>query len=205
MKSKKSVGWRVLTGILMAGAMAEAAVTVTFQEQPDGSGGNDVLISWSGSLQLVPGFPFQLPPGGSNGGALVSSASNTQPGQGMVGAQVGTASTTSLASVNGPSAPLPAEGWGFIGDIIIWGPAIVSGGSLGMPTQLTYDPQVHRYLLPNQTLASLNATNFNNTVAWTANGTGDTIQYQSTTVPEPSVACLAVLAVLGINRRGRRS
>lgn len=180
---------------MITASQSEAAVVVTFEQV-----GADVVACWSGTIDpgtwtndSVIGFSF-------------SSASATSLGNFAAGNDTefyaGTATDTGLGGGDTPAEITSATGgtYGF------------STTSLNLPgvanttapasTSYTFDPAVHKMTFANQTLAGINASSFNDTLAFTTSA-GDTISY-TTIIPEPSSVALLGLGSLGLLLRRRK-
>lgn len=190
----------VLGSILLA-PHARSAVVVYFEQA-----GSDVKISWSGTLEILAvsepyaaGQKVALTGGSFNFSAFEDLSKDTDAGQ---------SSYTSLSFSSSNTRPAPTVGaWGFSYTEIYWSDAVVSAGTMTVPTQLSFDPNEQIMMVPFTTLAGLGAANFSNTLAWTATTTGDTIRYSTgaAPIPEPASALLLGLAGTSLLVRRRRA
>jgi hypothetical protein len=71
---------------------------------------------------------------------------------------------------------------------------------------LDFDTEITNALwtFSDQTLSDIGASDFSNTLAWTAGGTGDTISYTTVPVPEPSSTALIAVGFLALAVRRHR-
>ena len=188
--------------ILSLATRAHSAVVAYFEQD-----GTDVKISWSGTLDLEISGPSLGPI--EEFSARISPNFNWNVGSDWYYSDsYGIHSGTPLEDHSLIYDNDSVGSWGFAGGRLYWSSEIVSVGTTELPTQLRYDPAEQVMVVPNLTLAALNADNLNNVLAWTASTTGDTISYTTgppPSIPEPSTAILLGLATASLTaRRCRR-
>lgn len=179
-------------GLFTSIQQARSEVIVYFEELP----GNMVKVSWTGTLNLALTDNVFGPYGYGAGDLRTGQNYSTLTGH----YQATTAGTS--ANIPHPTSgqevryPTTEGSWGFYGTGIHFDAEVVSAGSLTWPTQLSFDPARQTYYINSVTLAQIGASSFNGTLAWTANGTGDTIRYTTGPVPistpQASAATLAI-------------
>ena len=76
-----------------------------------------------------------------------------------------------------------AGAFGFSGSQLRFDRSDISGGDAAAVTQITWSPEKDFFILPGRTLAEIGADNLQGTLAWTANGSGDTIRLQTGSPP----------------------
>ncbi len=178
---------------------AHSSITVHFVEE-----GDDVRVTFSGSIDLT-GAPLvtTTTPGGG-AGATIGSSQVTSGGPVMfLEAGAGFAATTGLATTAG--ATVTDTVFGFVFGNLFFGTRHITGGTTGNVTELTADSSLDTFVITDATLADIGADSLvEGQALWTSNGTAnDTFNASFLSVPEPSVGILAGLSALGLFRRRR--
>lgn len=197
---------QLLATLLLFSQSSWSAVTVTFEEVPGETiGTTDVRVAWNGSLAVSVG-------GSTETTATVSGTSN-RSNLSLAGdyrlADLGTSSSTSLATLFPVRDAATTGSWGFSFESLRWSSNLVGGGSYQNPTLLLFNPLQQFFVLSDTNLSAVGADSFNNTLAWTADSVdggltpGDTISYN--TIPELSCSLLLGLGMLTLAAKRRRS
>jgi len=183
---------------------SQAAVIVEFKQEDR----DNVRMSWSGTLSLsgVNGtFVVAFTQGGL-GSAWNYNRNGSDGGDDLRALEVGVAVDlvgvlrSDLNSANQNAA------FGFAGNAIYWDASVLSMGSITSPTELSFDPALNYIIVPG-TLSGLGADSFSNSLAWTANITGDEVRYTSNltpVVPETSSSLLGLMGLGAVALRRRR-
>ena len=193
-------------GLLGAANTSRAAVTIYFEQV-----GSSVLISAAGTLDIQPERAFG--PHTHSFGEMSHSRVYRFHGSDpyIQTNNSGVATPTGLSPLNEGSTTGDGA-FGFKDTQLRFLESNISAGTAGSVSQITWDPASSYWQIFNTSLAALGADNLQNTLAWTANGTGDTISLQTgpppAPIPEPSAAALFGLgacALLARRRRGSRA
>ncbi|BDS07668.1 hypothetical protein NT6N_27080 [Oceaniferula spumae] len=186
----------IAVGVCMLPALAGAAVTVTFRQNPNGT----VTGILSGTLSLPTGTQVTAgaPPsdqfaGDSSNLSFVSSASNYQ-----IGLSYGSITASELDIA--PDAFTGPETFGFNGSNLSMGLAPVPGGSV-TPVGTFVWSAADLFTVFGESKLDLGIW-MNPQVAWTATS-GDTISFVA--VPEPSSSLMVTLGAGLLMLRRRRS
>jgi len=186
---------------LLGASACPGAATVYFDQV-----GNDVVVTWTGTLDVSVGFQHELGVGTDNFSSemdFVVSRSTTFPY--MIDWYSGAYTTTSLAY------------WTFwqvhpdvVGDPIYFGffdntfhmVSLVGGPDYSV---IDFDAGDYRAISTNTIISAIGAGSFNNTLAWTS-ASGDTVRFTtgSPPIPEPSSLVLFGLGVVGAALRRSR-
>lgn len=204
---KLSILAAITCGTLALSSHGKAAVVVKFQQV-----GEDVVAVWNGDIQLgaysasdVNTWSFVNSQRTVLGGdeSLAATGHPNNPGDFFVG---GVATVTSLLAIPfsgagfdnvGPNFPFPV-GFGFVGN------TFMLPNFPGDPIPYFDFGSGSNYTMKwsGETLSSIGAASFNNTLAWTSSAGGtNTISY--TTVPETSTLALGMLGGVCLLRRRR--
>jgi hypothetical protein len=179
-------------GICAIAPTSQAEVIVTWKQV-----GNDVTATWSGTLATDASLMNDtsaniLGVTRANSTQLIASSSSATGPSGQFGSVLedpaGTVTATSLNAPNNSITAAPS-GFGFRDSTLSYNSTLITGGSLGAVSELTFDPGTHVFTFANTTLADIGADSFSDTLAWTATTTGDTISYN--TFSETSDVALA--------------
>lgn len=165
----------LISTLLLSTVVSEAVVVVSFKQE-----GTNVRAEWSGTLSLDPLLATDT---SLSGGAYADAGSNFLLNK--ASASLGNAGyynrlgDYTITSLSGSPLLRQVPSFGYAGKELYWADVHVSGGSVGSVSELTFDPTRDYFLFPNTDLASIGANSFDNTVAWTATTTGDTIIYKT--------------------------
>lgn len=169
---------------------SNAAVVVTFEQV-----GSDVVATWTGAIG--PGsFGNDLGFLGSyaddNGLFSVFDVVDAFTGGASVSTKLSGIITMTSGSI---------RSFGFVGDAFY-----VTGEDDDMAnlTVVDFTGTASTMVFRDQTLASIGAASFNNTLAWTSSAGGSNTVSYTTIIPEPSTAIMGLIGVgLGLARRRR--
>ncbi len=184
---------------------SQAAVIVYFQQV-----GLDVTATWIGTLKVsAPLMDDTSISMANNQDAIGASGLHHRHDTLSTGFYLDPAGsvtpTTMITLVESPSGESNPS-FGFSGNNIVYNNVHITGGLLGAVSELTFIQTRDVMKFSNTTLAALGASSLNNTLAWTATTTGDTIRLLTgTPVPEPSSILLIGFGNLALLARRRRS
>jgi len=145
----------------------------------------------------------------SSGVSIVHTARLLQGGPSFFAMSAGTPNLSGFTTATVAATNPNAVGFGFNGVNLLWSLQHVSGQAPGgVVTELTAAPSIDTFLLPGQSLASLNAEPGDiaeGAILWTSNGTAaDTFIFSRLApVPEPASALLCGLSILCLLSRRR--
>ena len=212
MKSFKK-SWILLTlsciTIALAG-QSKAQVLITFGEVETAGGNTDVVLTWSGSINL--GHSYYSFPVNANL-ALIDKDHNYvyDDGATVQGWLGGSASDTSLIKISQVTASSSAAGaaaFGFSDSGFFYSGSDITNSSSG--SLIDFDASNYTITFKDVSLLDVGATQFDNTLAWTsAVGGTNTISYTTKTmspiaVPEPSSFIMIGLAAFRFILRRKR-
>ena len=169
--------------------------------------GNDVRVSFSGSISLDPALASTTIPVEDFANLEVSSGNFFKANDDGWFSQfgLGMAIESSVGGVGAEDVSvMGTNSFGFSGSGLLWTAASITGGAVGAVSEITVDPSDSFFVVQDTTLSDvLGTSSGDGDTLWTAT-TNDTIVISTSPpvlVPEPSSAILCFFAGIGLLRR----